>query len=335
MITVESLCKYFGQVKAVNGVDFTVGDGEIVGFLGPNGAGKTTTMKVLTCYHAPTSGTAIVNGRDVTKDPVGARASTGYLPENNPLYHEMGVVDYLYFLASIHGLSPSKRRSRVDEIIEITSLQTMAHKDIGQLSRGYRQRVGLAQALIHDPPVLILDEPTSGLDPIQIQEIRNLIRKVGNEKTVIFSTHILPEAQSVSDRILIISDGKIVGEGTPDELTALAAGEATTYVGIIGDLKSAGDALTKSVSGARIDELPSAHNISRFRITSAIDTSLNERIFDSVVASGLKLIELRQDRASLEDVFNRLTKRIDVSPSVSENEKAKTGTFKAKNGGDA
>lgn len=335
MITVEELRKFFGQVKAVNGVDFTVGDGEIVGFLGPNGAGKTTTMKVLTCYHAPTSGKAIVNGRDVTKDPVGARASTGYLPENNPLYHEMGVVDYLNFLASVHGLPPTKRRARIDEIIEITSLQTMAHKDIGQLSRGYRQRVGLAQALIHDPPVLILDEPTSGLDPIQIQEIRNLIRKVGSEKTVIFSTHILPEAQSVSDRILIISDGKIVGEGTPDELTALAAGEAVTYVGIIGDVKSAGDSLSKAISGARIDELPSAHNVSRFRITSIIDTSLNEKIFDSVVASGLKLVELHQDRASLEDVFNRLTKHTGKDYEEHEDNKTEKKAFTSKIGGDA
>ena len=335
MITVEDLRKYFGQVKAVNGVDFTVGDGEIVGFLGPNGAGKTTTMKVLTCYHAPTSGKAFVNGRDVTKDPVGARAAIGYLPENNPLYHEMGVVDYLYFLASIHGLSPSKRRSRIDEIVEITSLQTMAHKDIGQLSRGYRQRVGLAQALIHDPPVLILDEPTSGLDPIQIQEIRNLIRKVGSKKTVIFSTHILPEAQSVSDRILIISNGKIVGEGTPDELTALAAGEAVTFVSITGDIKSAGDALSKAVSGARIDELPSTHNISRFRVTSAIDATLNERIFDSVVASGLKLVELRQDRASLEDVFNKLTKRTSGDTSKPKEVKSKSKGLTQNNGGDA
>jgi len=188
MIAVEDLHKHFGSVRAVDGIDFRVGDGEIVGFLGPNGAGKTTTMKVLTCFHSPTAGKAFVNDYDVEKDPVRARSSIGYLPENNPLYFEMGVLDYLYFLTGIHGITQSKRRARVDEIIEITSLQSMAHKDIGQLSRGYRQRVGLAQALIHDPPVLILDEPTSGLDPIQIQEIRNLIRKVGSEKTVIFST---------------------------------------------------------------------------------------------------------------------------------------------------
>ncbi len=332
MISVEDLCKYFDQVKAVNGVDFTVGNGEIVGFLGPNGAGKTTTMKVLTCFHAPTSGKAFVNGYDVSKDPVAARASTGYLPENNPLYHEMGVVDYLHFLATVHGLSGAKRRARIDEIIEITSLQTMAHKDIGQLSRGFRQRVGLAQALIHDPPVLILDEPTSGLDPIQIQEIRNLIRKVGSEKTVIFSTHILPEAQSVSDRILIISDGKIVGEGTPDELTAIAAGEAITYVGIIGDGKSAGDALSKAVSNARIDELQSTHNAVRFKITSAIDTSLNEKIFDSIVAAGLKLVELRQDRVSLEDVFNRLTKRISEAAQA-ESDSEPDNVFTTDDGG--
>jgi len=310
MIAVEDLHKHFGSVRAVDGIDFRVGDGEIVGFLGPNGAGKTTTMKVLTCFHSPTAGKAFVNDYDVEKDPVRARSSIGYLPENNPLYFEMGVLDYLYFLTGIHGITQSKRRARVDEIIEITSLQSMAHKDIGQLSRGYRQRVGLAQALIHDPPVLILDEPTSGLDPIQIQEIRNLIRKVGSEKTVIFSTHILPEAQSVSDRIIIIADGKIVGEGTPDELSSMAAGDAITYVGIKGDAKAAGAAIAGAVGKARIDEIASGQGVARFKVTGAHDASLSERVFDGIVASGLKLVEMHQERASLEDVFNRLTRPV-------------------------
>jgi ABC-2 type transport system ATP-binding protein len=327
MIAVEDLHKHFGSVRAVDGVNFSVGDGEIVGFLGPNGAGKTTMMKVLTCFHAPTSGKAFVNGYDVDKDPVRTRACLGYLPENNPLYHEMGVLDYLYFLTGIHGIAHSKRRARVDEIIEITSLQTMAHKDIGQLSRGFRQRVGLAQALIHDPPVLILDEPTSGLDPIQIQEIRNLIRKVGGEKTVIFSTHILPEAQSVSDRIIIIADGIIVGEGTPDELTAMAAGDSIAYVGVKGDAKNAGAAIATAAGGARVDEMPGGQGIARFRVTGAYDTDLSERVFDEIVLAGLKLVELHHERASLEDVFNRLTRPVasDEGQPVTEADEREAG----------
>lgn len=309
MIEVEGLSKHFGAVKAVDGISFSVGNGEIVGFLGPNGAGKTTTMKVLTCYHLPTAGAARVNGFDVEKNAVEAKASIGYLPENNPLYPEMGVMDYLIFLTNVHGIPPANRKARVDEIIEITALHKMVHKDIGQLSRGYRQRVGLAQALIHDPPVLILDEPTSGLDPIQIQEIRTLIRDIGREKTVIFSTHILPEAQSISDRILIISDGKIVGEGTPEELTAMAAGEAITYAGIKGERSAARSALEAALPEAKIEELPGSSLIAKFRLASATNGDTCERVFDAVSAAGMKLVELHQDRASLEDVFNKLTKR--------------------------
>ncbi|MCD6120164.1 ATP-binding cassette domain-containing protein [bacterium] len=320
MIEVESLCKYFGPVKAVDDISFSVGKGEIVGFLGPNGAGKTTAMKVLTCFHSPTAGNATVNGHNVEENPLGVRASIGYLPENNPLYLEMGVIEYLCFLASIHGIAPAKRKSRIDDIIEITSLQSMAHKDIGQLSRGFRQRVGLAQALIHDPPVLILDEPTSGLDPIQIQEIRGLIRKVGTEKTVIFSTHILPEAQFVSDRILIISDGKIVGEGTPDELTALAEGEAITYIGIKGDANDARLAVENAAPGSKLDTLPGTPETARFRLTTGSNAKLSERIFDAVVASGLKLVEIHEERASLEDVFNKLTRQPEDDVAQKEGE---------------
>ena len=318
MIEVEGLKKYFGAVKAVDGITFEVGKGEIVGFLGPNGAGKTTTMKVLTCFHSPTGGSAKVNGFDVEKSPVDAKASIGYLPENNPLYPDMGVVDYLMFLASIHGMPAAGRKSRVEEIVDITALHKMAHKDIGQLSRGYRQRVGLAQALIHDPPVLILDEPTSGLDPIQIQEIRSLIRKIGSKKTVIFSTHILPEAQSISDRILIISDGLIVGEGTPEELTAMAAGEAITYAGIKGGSERAKSVLESAIPDARIEELPGTAAVARFRLASATDGDACELIFDAVAQAGLKLVEIHQERASLEDVFNKLTKKHEDVPEPEE-----------------
>lgn len=311
MIEVKNLSKHFGQVKAVDDVSFKVGDGEIVGFLGPNGAGKTTTMKVLTCFYSPTAGGARVNGLDVVNDSVAVRAGIGYLPENNPLYNEMGVMEYLYFLADVHKLKPSKKRTRIDEIIGLTSLGEMVHKDISELSRGFRQRVGLAQALIHDPPVLILDEPTSGLDPIQIQEIRSLIRDVGREKTVLFSTHILPEAQSLSDRILIISDGKIVGEGTPDELTAMAAGEAITHVRIKGNAGMARALLDKVTENAKVEEISDDSEVAGFRISSSGEEDLAEHIFDAVVGAGMKLVEIYQERASLEDVFNRLARRSD------------------------
>ncbi|MEP0813642.1 MAG: ATP-binding cassette domain-containing protein [bacterium] len=309
MIEVEGLSKHFGEVKAVDGITFKVGDGEIVGFLGPNGAGKTTTMKVITCFHSPTGGRVKVNGYDVEGDPVAVRKSIGYLPENNPLYHDMGVLDYLSFIAGIRGIDPSKRKARLDEIVEVTSLGSMAHKDIGQLSRGFRQRVGLAQALIHDPPVLILDEPTSGLDPIQIQEIRTLIRNIGRQKTVIFSTHILPEAQSVSDRILIISDGKLAGEGTPEELSAMAAGDAITHVSVKGDGERAKELLEAAAAGARIEPVQGGGGAASFRITGGGE-DVCERIFDAFSGSGLKVVELYREKASLEDVFNRLTRRI-------------------------
>ena len=225
MIDVRHITKRFGPAIAVRNVTFQVTPGEVVGFLGPNGAGKSTTMKCITCYLAPDEGTITVNGFDVFKDSLAVRRQIGYLPESNPLYPEMGVVEYLQFIADVHGVPVSERKRRIESIIDRVGLTRMRHKDIGELSKGYKQRVGLAQAMVADPPVLILDEPTMGLDPNQIVEIRALIKELGQEKSVILSTHILPEVRMTCGRIIIIAEGRLIGEGTPEELVERARGD--------------------------------------------------------------------------------------------------------------
>ncbi len=220
MIEVRNLSKIYGQTLAVDNVSFTVSKGQIVGFLGPNGAGKSTTLKMLTCYIPPTSGGATVNGFDIFHQSEQVRATLGYLPENVPLYGEMKVRDYLDFRGRLRKMERGVRRSRIDYVIDRCWLTAMQHKAIGHLSKGYRQRVGLADSLLHDPPVLILDEPTVGLDPAQIRETRKLIRELGGQHTVILSTHILPEVEATCDRAMVIALGRIVAQGTPDELRA-------------------------------------------------------------------------------------------------------------------
>ncbi len=216
-IIVDSLTKVYGTQKAVDNISFSLKKGEIVGFLGPNGAGKSTTMKMITCYLPPTSGTASVCGFDIQQQPMEVRRKVGYLPEANPLYYDMYVREYLEFSAGIHKLG-KMAKSRIDEMIQLTGLNKEVHKHIGALSKGYKQRVGLAQAMLHNPEVLILDEPTSGLDPNQIVEIRELISNIGKEKTVLLSTHIMQEVEAMCSRIIIISSGKVVADGTIDQL---------------------------------------------------------------------------------------------------------------------
>ncbi|MCF6238475.1 MAG: ATP-binding cassette domain-containing protein, partial [Candidatus Marinimicrobia bacterium] len=225
MIDVRGVTKTYGTVDAVKDVSFTVEQGEILGFLGPNGAGKTTTMKMITCYMPPTSGSITVDGLDVVADSMGVRQKIGYLPESTPLYEEMGVRDYLNFIADVRKIKGSTRTQAMERVIQVCGLRQVIYKDIHELSKGFRQRVGLAQAIIHDPEILVLDEPTTGLDPNQINEIRNLIRELGESKTVIFSTHIMQEVQATSDRVLIIDQGKIAAYGTAEELKASIAGQ--------------------------------------------------------------------------------------------------------------
>jgi ABC-2 type transport system ATP-binding protein len=307
MIEVKGLSKSYGTTLAVNDISFTVQRGEIVGFLGPNGAGKSTTMKVLTGYLAPTAGTATIDGHDILDDPLGAKAAAGYLPENTPLYEDMGVVDFLRFMGRMQGVPADRLDARVDELVGLTGLSPMAHKDIGELSKGYRQRTGLAQALMSDPPVLILDEPTSGLDPKQIVEIRALIREIGHDKAILLSTHILPEAQNVCDRILIINNGRLAGEGTPDELLALASGKERFTLELKGtSLKGAADGLAKLPRVTDVKTL-SLNGVGRYAVEAERGTDLREALFDFAVGKGLKLLELQQATTTLEDVFIQLT----------------------------
>ncbi|MEO7993015.1 MAG: ATP-binding cassette domain-containing protein [bacterium] len=245
MIDVQHITKRFGASIAVNNVTFQVHPGEVVGFLGPNGAGKSTTMKCITCYLAPDAGTIKVNGHDVFKDSLRVRREIGYLPESNPLYTEMGVVDYLLFIADVHEVPVRDRRRRCESIIDRVGLTRMRHKDIGELSKGFKQRVGLAAAMIADPTTLILDEPTTGLDPNQIVEIRQLIRDLGKEKSVILSTHILPEVRVTCSRIIIIAEGRLIDEGTPEELIERARGEQRYRVTFI---TSEGDAVDRALA---------------------------------------------------------------------------------------
>lgn len=307
MIEVKNISKSYGTTLAVDNVSFSVDKGEIVGFLGPNGAGKSTTMKVLTCYLAPSGGTAVVDGHDILEDPLGARQSIGYLPENTPLYEDMGVVDFLRYMAGLQGVPAGQVDSRVDELIGICDIGRMAHKDIGELSKGYRQRVGLAKALISDPPVLILDEPTSGLDPGQIVEIRALIQEIAKEKCILLSTHILPEAQNTCNRILIINQGRLVGEGTPDELLSMAQGSERYTLSLKGaNAERLQGELARLPRATGVEKLP-AEGLLRLRLTAEQGADLSEKIFDLAVAGSVKLLELSRQTVSLEDVFLKLT----------------------------
>ena len=308
MITASNLSKYFGSTQALNNISFEVKQGEVLGFLGPNGAGKTTTMRVLTCYHPADAGSATIAGFDVFENPLEVRQLIGYLPENNPLYMDMGIVDYLEFIANIRAIPSSKKNKQLKHVIELCGLRDELGKDIGELSKGFRQRVGLAQALIHDPAILILDEPTIGLDPTQIIEIRELIKEIGKEKTIILSSHILPEVSATCDRIIIIHRGEIVGSGTPEEMASSAKGGEITYITIRGPLKEVQEklhTLEKVQEIIYLDEKEGGLN--QFEITSAVGVDLREELFFFVAQNGWSLTELYQKTANLEDIFLQLT----------------------------
>ncbi len=311
MIEVNALTKSYGLTLAVNNVSFEAHAGEVLGFLGPNGAGKTTTMRILTCYLSADSGSATVAGYDVFEDSVEVRKQIGYLPESAPLYTDMGVLEYLDFMTRIRHLPKSQRKDRIGAVIDACGLESVVQKDIGELSKGYRQRVGLAQSLIHDPPILILDEPTSGLDPNQIIEIRNLIKNIGQEKLVLFSTHILSEVSATCSRILIINNGAIVANGTPEKLTSQAEGEEIVHIAIRGphaQIEAELDALEFVSQWHRADpEEKTADSIARYQVHAAQESEAAEALFHVVVENGWSLTELRQDSVDLEDVFRNLT----------------------------
>ena len=307
MIEVTHLTKRYGNVTAVDDVSFDVRKGEILGFLGPNGAGKTTTMRVLTGYIPATEGRAVVAGYDVFEHPIEAKRRTGYLPEMPPLYPDMTVREYLNFVARIKGVPSRERSARVDQAMARTWVSDMAHRACGKLSKGYKQRVGLAQALIHNPEVLILDEPTAGLDPKQIIETRRLIKELGGDHTVILSTHILPEVSQTCERVVIISRGRVVAVDTPDNLTRRLRGSETLFVQV--DAGQAADA------GALLEQIPGVVRVSpiegaadgRFEVESESGHDVRRELARSLVTSGHGLLELRPLRMSLEEIFLHLT----------------------------
>ena len=306
-IKVENLTKKYGTQKAVDDISFEVKEGEILGFLGPNGAGKTTTMKIITCFMAPSEGDVHVHGKSIHEDPDLIKKKIGYLPESNPLYYDMPVLEYLEFVAELQGVPKDKMQKRIVEMVRVCGLNVEKHKKIGELSKGYRQRVGLAQAMIHDPDILILDEPTTGLDPNQIVEIRKLIRELGREKTVILSTHILPEVEATCDRILIINNGKIVADGTPDGLRNKAQGQEVLRVQI-SDAPNK-DEIISALQGIEsvlmVDPVPQNENT--FMINSKPEQSSRKEIFNLCVNNNWVLTELSPIETKLEDIFRELT----------------------------
>ncbi|RMG71635.1 MAG: ATP-binding cassette domain-containing protein [Bacteroidetes bacterium] len=306
-IRVNHLTKTYGTQRAVDDISFEVKTGEILGFLGPNGAGKTTTMKILTCYMAASGGQVQIGDYDVMAQPERVKRHIGYLPENNPLYLDMPVLEYLTFVAELQGVPRAEVPTRLRSIVGRCGLNLEKHKKIGALSKGYRQRVGLAQALIHDPDILILDEPTTGLDPNQIVEIRNLIREIGKEKTVILSTHILPEVEATCDRILIINRGKIVADGTPESLRQQGEGSAIFLVQVKVPAGSPGptEALRALPMVKAVEVLPKQPG--RYRITADSDMPFRESLFRYCVKQQWLLLELTKEEQRLETIFRDLT----------------------------
>lgn len=298
-----------GNNVILDDINLTVKEGEILGFLGPNGAGKTTTMKIITSFWTPTSGTVEVDEVNVVKDSIATRKKIGYLPENVPLYDDMQVLEYLKFIAEARGIRSEDIVKRIKEVVKDCGLEKVLYKSIDELSKGYRQRVGLAQAIMHEPDILILDEPTTGLDPNQIVEIRELIKKIGKEKTVIFSTHILSEVTATCDRAVIINNGKIIAEGTPAELISKAGGQEIIYVKIKGN-KEAVISRLKTLENVEtvIEKDKEADDIFGYEIKPRGTHDLREQLSKTVMNAGWSILEFNKKVASMEDVFRELTK---------------------------
>jgi ABC-2 type transport system ATP-binding protein len=296
-IAIQNISKSYGTQKALDSISFSITKGEIVGFLGPNGAGKSTLMKILTTYLTADEGSAKVNGFDVSSQPKDVQLSIGYLPEHNPLYLDLYVREYLAFNADVYKVATS----RIEEVIQLTGLSTESHKKIGQLSKGYRQRVGLANALLHNPDVLILDEPTTGLDPNQLVEIRNVIKNAGKDKTVFLSTHIMQEVEAICDRVIIIDKGKIVADKKLEKLIS----ESTNQI-----IEVEFDQKVSETQIATIENIHSYININStiWELTFATDKDMRPVVFDFATANGLKTLQLNQKNKNLETVFREVTK---------------------------
>jgi len=308
MISVKSLTKYYGPTLAVDNVSFDIAKGEVIGFLGPNGAGKSTTVRIITCYLSPTSGSVTVDNHDIMTDSLMVRKKIGYLPESAPLYLDMNVVDYIKFMQEMRKDNGSVESNRFKEVIDICGLNKVIGKSIGELSKGFRQRVGLAQALIHDPDILILDEPTVGLDPNQIIEIRNLIKDLGKEKTVILCSHILPEVEATCNRVLIINDGKIVADGAPQQLQSSFEGKVKISIQVKNNIASFEEKII-NING--IDKIVSRNllgdNLIDLDLDSIKEVDPREDIFKLCVENDSVIMEMKREETSLEDVFRKLT----------------------------
>jgi len=308
MIEVRDVTKRFGTTVALDRVSFSVEQGKILGFLGPNGAGKSTTMKIITTFLAPDSGSVTVGGMNVLEHPLAVRRRLGYLPETVPLYHDMNVDEYLQFVGRARGLDGARLRERLDWCVEACGLRTEFKKRIGELSKGYKQRTGLAQALIHDPDIIILDEPTSGLDPLQIIGIRQLIASLAGEKTVIFSTHILQEVGPVTDRVVIINEGRVVADGIISSLTEQAMGDNRVFVTVRTDAGSAERALKDLPGLTGLKALGGAGDGARFEVRAPFSQDLVGAVATLATEHGWALGELHESRFSLEDTFIALTR---------------------------
>ena len=323
MIQVQDLTKYYGPYRAVSDISFTVNDGEIVGFLGPNGAGKTTTMRITTGYIPPTFGTVTVDNFDVSKDSLQVRRRIGYLPETVPLYTDMTPREYLNYMGKLRGMKDGRsREARVDDVMEVTGVDNVASRLIGKLSRGYRQRVGIAQAMLHNPDVLILDEPTVGLDPRQIIEVRELIRELGKSHTIILSTHILPEVSMLCNRVIIINRGRIAVDDTLNSLEQQMASNDTLEVALSAPVTAA-QSLLASVAGVQsVEALPPAvgdgPGVIRFRVSGLPDSDHRAAIAHAVLSGGYDLLELKSQRLTLEDIFVNITTRDDEEAEDAE-----------------
>lgn len=306
-IVIKNLTKLYGAQRAVDNLSFEVKTGEILGFLGPNGAGKTTTMKTIAGYIKPTEGTIRVGRYNVATDADKVKQVIGYLPEHNPLYSDMYVVDYLRYMAQLQLLRSDKINDRIYEMVNVCGLEGEKHKRISELSKGYRQRVGLAQALIHDPQVLILDEPTTGLDPNQIIEIRQLIRKIGHEKTIILSSHILAEVEATCDRILIINKGRIVADGTADQLRKASSGCECLRITVENADRNDVVRVVQNIDTVELIDTVKDKSDS-FEVQSKVGESSRRAIFNACVENGWVLTEMTPLETKLEDVFRELTK---------------------------
>jgi len=328
VIEARELRKSYGECEAVKGVSFTAATGTVLGLLGPNGAGKTTIMKILTGYHYPSAGTAIVDGVDVSEDAIAVKRRVGYLPEMVPLYQDLSAAEYLDFAADARGLEGAARKSAIERAVDRCGLAPVFNRPVEQLSKGYRQRLGLAQAILHEPPILILDEPTTGLDPNQIIEIRALIRELGREKTVILSTHILQEVEAICSEALLLNEGRIAAQGAPGQIGEALKGEDRISL----RLKSAGTELEASRLESLLASLPRLRSVAAVKTAEfgcltadlvmepasaatggAIPAEPGELIFDWAVANGLKLLELERRRLSLEEIFVKLTQEGELS----------------------